>query len=130
MPPLSRGQIALRVGEGIRQLGISLLKEPEDSEVRQLRVEKFHSCIVALDSLINSCREAKSMYASAPKIRQAILDGGEQISIIRGQVDNLLISFLEGTVEYPDLGRRLLALGQAVKLIDFLPPLPKEELQA
>ena len=126
MPPISRGQVALQCGEQLRQIGQQLMYDPPERDQAEVTLPVVAASIA---KLAQSCREAKSMYASMPKVRQAILDAGDKVSEIAAEVDKIGIQ-LRNTPDNHDvssIGRSILVLGQQLKLVEFLPS-PKQEV--
>ena len=121
MPPISRGQRALRVGESIRQLGVKL----SDPSKATLVFEALVVARDALSQLVYSCREAKSMYLSLPRVRAAILDAGEEFSAHLDKLDTelgiLRDSITANDTNFDRSATELIRLGANIKLVSFEP---------
>lgn len=131
MPGVSRSQMAVRLGNRLQEIAGELRDLPED---RQWRVSKVASVDLALSPLVDdlivlvrSCKEARGMYLSYPRLRQAIMDAGEIVEGIsktvasaKGRLHNRMLS--DPAASFDDLRKELLLAGTRLKTVTFHAP--------
>jgi hypothetical protein len=144
MPGVSRSQLAVRVGNRLQEIAGELRELPDD---RQFRLAKLANADLALSPLtddlvvlVRSCKEARGMYLSYPRLRQAIMDGGEIVEGIqktvisaKGRLHNRML--MDPSVSFDDLRKELLLAGTRLKMVTFnaprfergVPPEPESE---
>lgn len=130
-PRIVRGQLALDVGDRLKDLGakVLLLHEYSGEALRgQLRsVETgIDAQLNHLETLVKSCRVAKNSYPNFPALRRAIALGGDECYEIQQEVLEAKYSLVAaahgGAVQLPLIGRKLVELGQRLRMVHFVPP--------
>lgn len=124
MPRIVRGQVALEVGDRLRDLGRKLLNIDQYSgDARESQLSSIAGALQGeigrMDLIIRSCRGAKNSYPNYPALRKVIADAGDEVYDIQQETQALLDVLRSDTHE---AGVSLLTLGQKVKLVSFVPP--------
>lgn len=123
MARIVRAQVALEVGQSLRDLSGRVRKLSEfTGEAHTMQLisirNSLHIQVSRLDSLIESCRQARNSYPNYPSLRRAITIAGDQAYEIKNQLELLQSSF----VGAPEEAVTLLRLGQELRLLSFVAP--------
>jgi len=127
MPRIVRGQLALEIGERLRELGIKTHALPNYSnEAFELQhrviISALHGELHRFDTLVKSCRAAKNSYPNYPALRKVLAEAGEQCYNIKELVEVIILEMNDGVDDWTRLGNRLLDIGQQLRLVSFVPP--------
>lgn len=131
MPGVSRSQMAVRLGNRLQEIAGELRDLPED---RAWRLSKVASVDLALSPLVDdlvvlvrSCKEARGMYLSYPRLRQAIMDAGEivegiskTVAGVKGRLHNRMLG--DVSASFDDIRKELLIAGTRLKTVTFHAP--------
>lgn len=129
MSRIVRGQLALEVGDRLRETGAKLLRLHEysgdalESQLKTIDVS-FAAALSHLDTITRSCRAAKNSYPNYPALRSALGAAGDEVYEIAGNVKECrsLLNSPEGPGSWDYIGKNLFALAQRIRLVSFVPP--------
>lgn len=133
MPGVSRSQLTFRAGVRLVALGEKLSTStalPVTDKNLDRLLNSIYGSIPALqmdlDRVTASCHEAKGMYLNYPRLRERLLDAGDEVERLARQLESLKLT-IAAKVQFPnttgldDIAAGMLVLGQQLKLIDFTP---------
>jgi hypothetical protein len=122
--------MAVRLGNRLQEIA-GELRAASDGEIRVAQIAGVDLALSPICDdlviLVRSCKEARGMYLSYPRLRQAIMDAGEVVEgisktvhSVKGRLHQRMIS--DPHASFDDLRKELLLAGTRLKTVTFHAP--------
>jgi hypothetical protein len=129
-PRIVRGQVALEVGDKLKDIGAKILRLHEysgEALESQLGVinASIGSALNQIDVLLRSCRAAKNSYPNYPALRKVIADAADKVYEMQEKINELQAS-LNSDASFPHIGSEFMIVGQDLRTLPFVVEQRKE----